>query len=258
MLTGSKKRMFVTISMAVILLCGCGNTAYMAISETEKVQINEKPDNSYTIIEEEDVPLAPVPSISKEEPENAAEEVSEKADVQEEAVPEETEKPVETSQQPLPTREVEVFLQTEDVQMDIAVETEAMPVEENSFDAVSFTAEVLQAVNEERAQAGLPGFIVSQELSAAATKRATEISGNFSHTRPGGGEYETAITEAGGSYGYVGENLFSGMDTVTALEAAWNSSPVHLENILNGNFACIGIGVAETTDGVYVVQMFTD
>ena len=151
-----------------------------------------------------------------------------------------------------------MYLQTEDVQADIAMETEVMITAEGSFDATAFSEEILRAVNEERASAGFPGLTVTQELSAAAEKRANEISSHFSHIRPGGGDYSTAISEAGGSYGYVGENLFRGTDNIAALEAAWDNSSFHMENILDGHFLHIGIGVAETPDGIYVVQMFTD
>lgn len=254
----------VCLCICMMLLCGCGGQEVSQVQMPEQNQPKPEAAGVYITIEEEEVPLAAIPAATEdvlpEEELEAAEaltmpEESEKkaADAKDEqaAIAETMDRQTDapTTEQPQPAKEVEVLLNEEDSPMEVIVESE---------EQVTLEEGVLTAVNEARAAKGLTGLTVTPELSAAAAKRAEEIAGSFSHTRPCGTDYHTAVTEAGGNFGSIGENLFRGMDSVDAVKNAWNGSEVHLENILNGGFAHIGIGVAETPGGVYVVQIFTD
>ena len=57
----------------------------------------------------------------------------------------------------------------------------------------SFEAEVIRLVNEERAEYGLPALTTTDALTAAAAKRAEEISGDYGHDRPDGSSCFTVL-----------------------------------------------------------------
>ena len=265
MLIRKRKRLAVILLSFTALLYGCGNRENVSATAEETLQNRGNVTDAYVMIQEEEVPLSAVPGSGDAE---ATPATIDESPLQEDAA-QEAELQQEEIQQPVPTQEVEVLLEEDDVSIEVIVETgeEAVQQEtkqpetkqpEEAFDASAFSAGVCQAVNDARKAAGLPELSTTPELSAAASKRAAEIAGSFSHTRPGGADYSTAVTEAGGSFGNIGENLFSGMQSVTAVQNAWNDSQIHLENIMNSGFTHIGIGVAETPNGICVVQIFTD
>ena len=61
-------------------------------------------------------------------------------------------------------------------------------------------AQVVNLVNEERAKAGLSPLTADRSVTSAAQRRAREIETNFSHTRPNGSSFSTALSEAGVNY----------------------------------------------------------
>ena len=258
MLIRKRKRLAVMLLLFTALLYGCGSRANVSATAEEALQKRGNVTDAYVMIQEEEVPLSAVPGAGDAEETPA---IIDESLLQAEPV-EEVE--LQQEEKPVPTQEVEVFLQEDEVLVEVIVETEEEVVlqetkqQEKAFDASAFSAGVCQAVNDTRKAAGLSELSTTPELSTAASKRAAEIAGSFSHTRPGGADYSTAVTEAGGSFGNIGENLFSGMQSVTAVQNAWNDSQIHLENIMNSGFTHIGIGVAETPNGICVVQIFTD
>lgn len=260
MLIRKRKRLAVILLLFTALLYGCGSRANVSATAEEALQNRGNVTDAYVMIQEEEVPLSAVPGSGDAE---ATPATIDESPLQEDAA-QEAELQQEEIQQPVPTQEVEVLLEEDDVSIEVIVETGEEVVKqetkqpEETFDASAFSAGVCQAVNDTRKAAGLSELSTTPELSAAASKRAAEIAGSFSHTRLGGADYSTAVTEAGGSFGNIGENLFSGMQSVTAVQNAWNDSQIHLENIMNSGFTHIGIGVAETPNGICVVQIFTD
>jgi uncharacterized protein YkwD len=88
-----------------------------------------------------------------------------------------------------------------------------------------------------RAAAGYSRLMVSQSF--------------FSHVSPGGSTLQSRVTgthylDGAGSWS-IGENLAWGtgpLGTPRSIVKAWMNSPGHRENILNGTFRDIGIGVA--------------
>ena len=118
--------------------------------------------------------------------------------------------------------------------------------------------EVIMLVNEQRAAYGLPALYESALLNQAAQIRAEEIIESFSHERPDGRRGFSAFTDLGGTYWEVGENIAAGFRTEEAVVNAWMGSEHHRENILYEKFGAIGIGIAQGSDGIYWVQMFTD
>lgn len=122
--------------------------------------------------------------------------------------------------------------------------------------------EVLRLVNEARAEENLPALELEPALCGAARVRAQECVGTFSHTRPDGTKYKTAITEAGITSGYTGENAATGHSTAKQVVDAWLRSEGHRANILNERFTRLGVGFEKNTGNQYRgytwVELFID
>lgn len=129
---------------------------------------------------------------------------------------------------------------------------------ENGTIENDFADQVARLVNEERAKAGLSPLIVKREVTAAAQTRAREIQTNFSHTRPNGSSFSTALTAAGVSYRSSGENIAYGQTDAAQVMRDWMNSSGHRANILNPDFTTIGVGHDKNAAGVdYWTQLFT-
>lgn len=113
--------------------------------------------------------------------------------------------------------------------------------------------EVLDLVNAERAKNGLSPLVLDTELTSNANIRAKEIVEQFSHTRPNGESWDTAVTV---KWSYTGENIAMGYPTPEAVMNGWMNSDGHRKNILNGDFTKIGIGVCSSGGAMYWVQLF--
>lgn len=121
----------------------------------------------------------------------------------------------------------------------------------------SYAQQVINLVNEERAKAGLSTVQPSDTVAGAANIRAQEIVSSFSHTRPDGTSFGTALRQAGINYRGAGENIAYGQRTPEEVMDAWMNSSGHRANILNSNYTNIGIGYYEANGVKYWVQLFT-
>jgi len=126
------------------------------------------------------------------------------------------------------------------------------PVTENT----DFVSQVAELVNAERAKVGLSPVTLDTTLSKAAQVRAKEIVNQFSHTRPNGSSFSTAITEQGFSFRGSGENIAYGQKTPQAVMNAWMNSDGHRANILNAKYTKIGVGYYQTNGVNYWTQLF--
>lgn len=121
----------------------------------------------------------------------------------------------------------------------------------------SFAQQVVDLVNEERAKAGLQPLAVHTGATAAAQVRAVETEQSFSHTRPDGSSFTTALTEQGVSYRSAGENIAWGQRTPQQVMEGWMNSSGHRANILSERFTAIGVGYYRSAAGVnYWTQLF--
>ena len=104
--------------------------------------------------------------------------------------------------------------------------------------------EVFKLVNTERMKAGLQPYKYDLRLEKAAMVRAKEIAVKFSHRRPDGTSFDTAISQAGAGCP-SGENI--GMGTTSAAEVmkAWMDSLGHKIAILSKSNTHIGVGYYE-------------
>ena len=121
----------------------------------------------------------------------------------------------------------------------------------------SFAAEVVSLVNAERARYGLSALTIDVKVQQAAQVRAQETVQSFSHTRPSGASFSSALTEAGVSYTRAGENIAYGQATPQAVVSAWMDSEGHRANILSRNFTRIGVGYTLSGGAAYWAQLFT-
>lgn len=123
--------------------------------------------------------------------------------------------------------------------------------------SLSFAEQVVSLVNQERTKAGLQPLSISQPAAAAALVRAREIEDSFSHTRPDGRSFGTALAEQGVKYRSAGENIAWGQQTPQQVMEGWMNSPGHRANILSEKFTSIGVGHYQSASGRhYWTQLF--
>ena len=117
-------------------------------------------------------------------------------------------------------------------------------------------ASVIQSVNEQRVQNGLPALTENATLTQIALLRAydTARTHDWTHTPSDGLDYITLARFEGYRWTYIGENMANGVTVsiyTSSLMAAWMRSPEHRTNIL-GNYTETGVAIY----GGYVVEEF--
>lgn len=124
---------------------------------------------------------------------------------------------------------------------------------------LSYAEQVVKLVNAERAKAGLSVLTMQTNITAAANVRAKEIKQSFSHTRPNGSSFSSALKEQGVAFRSSGENIAWGQKTPEQVMQGWMNSDGHRANILNKNFNKIGVGYYQDEKGInHWVQLFTN
>ena len=187
------------------------------------------------------------PELPEEHPDETPEEIPEEEETPElpEEHPEET--PDNTPQLPEDSRPDE----TPDNG------TDQTPEDNTGSMQGDFASQVAALVNAERAKYGLSALTVDTNVQQAALVRAKETAQSFSHTRPNGSSFSTALTEAGVSYRTAGENIAYGQTTPQQAMNAWMNSSGHRANILNANYTTIGVGYTVINGTAYWAQLFT-
>ncbi len=117
----------------------------------------------------------------------------------------------------------------------------------------SYADQVIELVNEQRAARGLKPLEKSDSLMKSAQVRSKEISSKFSHKRPDGSSFNTAVS---GKHYHMGENIARNQTTPEGVMKAWMRSEGHKANILDGSFRKIGVAYNEKSHTW--VQIFTD
>ncbi len=115
---------------------------------------------------------------------------------------------------------------------------------------------LLEGINAERAQAGLPAYAFDGLLVKIARTRSQQMvdQGYFGHTDANGMYMYTALLGYYGvGYAWAGENLalnnFSIAESPARALVSLMNSPTHRANILANDFSRIGIGVVVHGDG---------
>ena len=122
----------------------------------------------------------------------------------------------------------------------------------------SAASEVVRLTNSARGQNGYAALVEDGALSEAAAVRAREIARSFSHTRPSGASFSSALSESSVSYLRAGENIASGQKSASEVVNAWMNSPGHRANILNSSYSRIGSASVNIDGTLYWVQLFAD
>ena len=140
-----------------------------------------------------------------------------------------------------------------------ALSSQANPLE--AIDPYELAYGIVELVNEERESRGRNALDMNNELMENARMRAEEVNGTFSHTRPDGRYYDTAITVTHSS---SGENLagrgylnaHTVYDFAKKVVDGWLNSPKHKKNMLNPKWKETGVGVYITEYGYDVSQLY--
>lgn len=122
----------------------------------------------------------------------------------------------------------------------------------------SAASEVVRLTNSARNKNGYAALVEDGALSDAAAVRAREIARSFSHTRPSGASFSSALSESGVSYLRAGENIAYGQKSASEVVNAWMNSPGHRANILNSSYSRIGSASVNIDGTLYWVQLFAD
>lgn len=151
-----------------------------------------------------------------------------------------------------------------DEQRKAAEERAAKSTQENALEDVDpyeLAYRIVELVNEEREARGRGALDINDELMQNAMLRAEEANGHFSHTRPDGNNFDTAITI---EFSLAGENIagrgYLNANTVDdfARKAVdgWMNSSGHKKNLLDSRWEVTGVGVYITDYGYTVSQLF--
>ena len=127
-----------------------------------------------------------------------------------------------------------------------------------------YQEEVLQLVNELRAEAGVEPVILDETMCDAATMRTVEMvySNKFSHTRPDGRKCLTVLEYFGVERSCCAENIAAGFPSPVEVVECWKKSNGHYSSMINPDFKRMGIGYMKNEPGAYYsgywVQLFSN
>lgn len=107
-----------------------------------------------------------------------------------------------------------------------------------------FVQQVLDLTNQFRSENGLPPLTLNSQLNAAAQEQSQDMAEQdfFNHIGLDGSTPATRAQDQGYSFSFIGENIAAGYQTPEEVVQGWIDSPGHRENLLNPNYAEIGIG----------------
>ena len=120
------------------------------------------------------------------------------------------------------------------------------------------TQEILDLVNVDRVNHGLPILSLDQTLNSAASAKAEDMVAKnyFAHVAPDGTKPWDWFKDSGYNYAYAGENLAEGFSDPADLENSWMASPSHRANILSPFYSDVGLAVVAEGNSNIVVQFF--
>lgn len=129
--------------------------------------------------------------------------------------------------------------------------------DEDSGPLSKLANEVVALTNAEREEKGCAPLTKNGTLRRVAAAHSEDMAERnyFDHTNPeGDGPADRA--EAAGYDDFAGENIAMGYSSAKAVVEAWMRSFGHRRNILNCSSTEIGVGVADSSRGLYWTQVF--
>ena len=103
-------------------------------------------------------------------------------------------------------------------------------------------------INDDRMKRGLKKLKLDDKLTQAAEIRAEEIGTKYSHFRPGGKAWYTALKEVGFSCDDAAENLASGYSSSKDVLNGWLGYEPYRKNLLDEDMEKIGVGYDSDRD----------
>lgn len=126
-------------------------------------------------------------------------------------------------------------------------------------DVKALEQQVVDLVNRQRANYGLPLLKANWELSRVARYKSQDMiqKGYFAHQSPTYGSPFNMMESFGIRFTAAGENIAYGQRTPQEVMNDWMNSTGHRNNILSRVYNQIGVGVAKASNGTYYwTQMF--
>lgn len=122
----------------------------------------------------------------------------------------------------------------------------------------SIAQQIVDLINQERANAGVGSVTISNTVSRLAYVRAQELRQSWSHTRPDGRAWHTVFSDYDVSAGRgIAENLaYTSMDSPENVVNLWMNSSGHRTNMLNGSYTEIGIAVFYSGGNYYICTLY--
>lgn len=117
--------------------------------------------------------------------------------------------------------------------------------------------EIARLVNRERQARGLPALVMDERLRQVARRHSALMAstGEVDHQLPGEPQFLSRLQSQRVRFDASGENVAFDRDAAGA-HAALMNSPRHRANILREQYNSIGVGVLQTSTGIYVTQDF--
>lgn len=141
-------------------------------------------------------------------------------------------------------------------------EPETSGITYEDVDEEELAYRIIELINEERVKAGKSELAVNEELMENARVRAEEACEKFSHTRPDGTRFDTAITV---DHTIAGENLVLGIQspldpTIKEISEGaasdWMNSPKHKSNLMDYRWDETAVGIYRDGQFFYIIQIF--
>lgn len=128
-----------------------------------------------------------------------------------------------------------------------------------AFNSDNFDQEILNLVNQERANVGADPLRINEQLDQAADLHSQDQANMnvMTHKGSNGSEIGTRAQDVGYQYSAAGENVAAGYPDAEAVMAGWMGSSGHRNNILSDGFEELGVGYSVGSDGTaYWTQNF--
>jgi uncharacterized protein YkwD len=127
----------------------------------------------------------------------------------------------------------------------------------------SYENQLIDLINTERSNQGLAALTYNGSLTSAAQSHSLDMACQnfFSHTGSDGSSPFDRMSWAGYSFSAAAENIFAGSgsyDSPAQAFDAWMNSSGHRDNMLNPDYAEIGIGYAGNPSGAYTGYFTAD
>lgn len=119
----------------------------------------------------------------------------------------------------------------------------------STADELAYAEEVGVLINEFRAENGLQPVQLAPVLLDVASVRSQELTALYSHSRPDGTDWFTAVEETKLDPNcYAAENIAAGFETPEAVVEGWKNSPSHRAAMLGEYYQYIGVSVTYLAD----------